>query len=77
MTETSTVTEEDPSIIEFVVGCSRTINLGNFQSIRVEASVTVEVHEGSDWDELKQKAQKELRTLLEETYKAQYKKNES
>lgn len=75
MTETTTVTEADPSIIEFSVGCSRTINLGNYSSIKVEASVTVEVHEGTDWDELKVNAQKELRALLEETYTEQYAKH--
>lgn len=79
MTESFTVTETeaDPSIIEFSVGCSRTINLGNYSSIKVEATVTVEVHEGCDWGELKEKAQKELRALLEETYRAQYKKTNS
>lgn len=66
--------EHDPDlgIIEFVVGCSRTINLGNYESLKVEASVTVEVHEGSDWAQLRANAQKELRRLLEDTYIAQH-----
>ena len=63
-------------IREFSVGCSRTINLGNFESLRVEASVTVAVPEGDNYDILKGKAQVELRTLLEETYKAQMKKQQ-
>lgn len=73
MTETTTVADTDEPLIEFSVGCSRTINLGNYESIRVEASVTVEVHEGADLGELRADAQRQLRVLLEETYRAQHK----
>lgn len=63
-------------ITQFTVGCSRTVNLGNFESVRVESSVTVNVPEGSKEDReyqiLKDYAQKELRKLLEETYRNQY-----
>lgn len=59
-------------IKEFSVGCSRTINLGNFESLRVEASVTVAIDENKDLHALKGAAQVELRTLLEDTYRAQY-----
>jgi hypothetical protein len=62
-------------ITEFRIGCAKTINLGNYQSIRVEASVTVAVPEGDDFDVLRQKAQGELKTLLEDTYRAQMKAN--
>jgi hypothetical protein len=64
--------EGDVNIIEFVVGTSRTINLGNFESLKIEASVTVEVHEGDNLADLRAAAQKELRKLLEETYIAQH-----
>lgn len=74
--EKDTVVSAEPlELIEFSVGCSRTINLGNYESIKVEASVTMEIHEESDMGELRERAQKELRQLLEETYKAQHKKN--
>ena len=58
---------------EFTIGVSKTINLGNFQSYRVEASVVWEVMESSTYDEQMADAQKELRDLLEATYKAQRK----
>lgn len=58
----------------FTVGCAKTINLGNYQSLRIEASVTVEVGECQDLGELKAGAQTELTALLEQTYKAQHKK---
>lgn len=62
-------------ITQFTVGCSRTINLGNFESVRVEASLTVEIQDAVDskhFDDWKSHAQKELRKLLEETYRNQY-----
>lgn len=58
-------------ITQFTIGFSRTINLGNFQSARVEASVTVAVGEG-DLETAIPAAQIELRKLLEETYRAQH-----
>lgn len=60
-------------ISRFVIGASHTLNRGNFNSLRIECSLTVEVPEGDDYEVLKDKAQSELRRLLEETYKAQYK----
>lgn len=60
-------------ITQFTVGCSRTVNLGNFESVRVEASVTTNIPSDADeWQTLAESAQKELRKLLEETYKNQY-----
>ena len=64
-------------IIQFVVGTSRTINLGNYESVRVEASVTVSVDEGADLTEIKKAAQVELRSLMEETYRAQKARREA
>ena len=57
----------------FRVGCSRTINLGNFESLRIEATVEIEPDPETPWENTKVSAQTELRQLLEETYKAQYK----
>lgn len=56
---------------EFTIGCSKTINQGNFNSLRVEFSVTVAVMEGEDWQQLAAQAQVDLRNKLNETYRAQ------
>lgn len=60
-------------ITEFTIGASHTLNLGNFESLRIEAHVTVAVPEDDNLDDLKTRAQTELRQLLEETYRAQRK----
>ena len=65
-------------ITEFRIGCSKTINLGNFQNIRVEAAVTVAVDSldhstDARWVRAHEGAQEELRRLLEQTYKTQLK----
>lgn len=54
---------------EFTIGVSHTFNLGNFESCRVEASVTVEMVPGEK--EVVSKAQTQLRRLVEDTMKAQ------
>lgn len=54
---------------EFTIGASHTFNLGNFESMRVEASVTVSV-DGTE-KEVVSKAQTQLRRLVEDTLKAQ------
>jgi hypothetical protein len=59
-------------ITQFNIGCSRTVNLGNFESLRVEASITVDCPEDGDFLQMKLAAQSQLRQLLEETYRAQY-----
>lgn len=59
-------------ITQFSVGTSRTINLGNFESLRVEASVTLDVHLEDDLVAMRSEAQKTLRQLLEDTYNAQH-----
>ena len=59
-------------ITQFSIGCSRTINLGNFESLRIEASVTVDCPEDGDFPQMKIGAQTQLRQLLEDTYKAQF-----
>lgn len=61
-------------ITEFRIAASHTVNIGNYESLRIEAQVTVTVGEASELDDLKARAQIELRKLLEETYRAQHKK---
>jgi len=61
------------TITEFSIGCSKTINLGNFQSLRIEASVTVAMEPAETLADASAAAQDELRQLLEQTYQAQYK----
>jgi hypothetical protein len=62
---------------QFTIGFSRTVNLGNFQSARVEASVTMELDAGAGSELLDSEiedAQKELRALLEKTWLEQNRK---
>jgi hypothetical protein len=61
-------------ITQFTILTSHTVNLGNFESTRIEASLTVAVSEGEDLESLKGAAQVELRKLLEETFRAQQRK---
>lgn len=63
-------------ITQFTIGLSRTINLGNFESMRIEASVTVDINDGEKFEDCKIGAQRELRTLLEETFRYQNRKKE-
>lgn len=65
------------TITEFSIGCSKTINLGNYQSIRIEASVTVQMDPKETLADASAAAQDELRQLLENTYKAQYRQAQS
>lgn len=62
-------------IKEFTVGASHTVNLGNYESLRIEASVTVTVNDGDDLASLKEAAQTELRDLTEKTFVAQHRRN--
>jgi hypothetical protein len=62
-------------ITRFSIAASHTLNLGDYNSFRVECSLTVDVPEGDDFEVLKDRAQTELRRLLEETYKAQRRQN--
>ena len=59
-------------IKEITVGASRTINLGNYNSIKVEGRCTVELADGEDespFIELaREKATNEVRELLKEAY---------
>ena len=63
------------NIRSFTVGASRTINLGNYESIRVEGQVITDLPDTTteaDFIAAKEQAQHVLRELLEQTYKAQY-----
>lgn len=61
------------AVTEFSIGCSKLINLGQYQNIRIEASVTVALDAGETLASASATAQQQLRQLLEETYAAQYK----
>lgn len=63
-------------IKQFSIAAAHTLNLGNYQSFRIEASLTVEVPEGDDFEVLRDKAQTELRRLLEDTYRSQRRADE-
>lgn len=65
------------TVTEFSIGCSKTINLGNYQSIRIEASITVQMDPKETLADASAAAQDELRQLLEATYQAQYKQAQS
>ena len=58
-------------ISRFTIAAAHTLNRGNYESMRIEASLTVEVPEGDSYDVLADKAQTELRKLLGATYRAQ------
>jgi hypothetical protein len=68
--------EDKMPLKAFTVGCSRTINLGNFESTRLEASVTIEVEDISTLENLKAGAQAQLRDLLEQTWQTMKPKKE-
>ncbi len=59
---------------EFRIGVAKTINLGNYESLRVEAQVVYEVSENDELKDISSTAQAELRYLLAKTYREQYAK---
>ena len=61
-------------VSEFRVGLVRTINLGNYESLKIDVSLTVSPEENDDFDHLRQDAQLRLRQLAEDTYRAQHKR---
>lgn len=63
-------------ITSFMVGASRTFNLGNFESLRVEASVTTELLPDDEVPLAKSRAEVELRELLTLTYRNMTQKND-
>ncbi len=63
-------------ITELRVQVSKTINLGNFNSIKIEGGLTAALGEGESLDAAKTAVQRELKLLLDETYRAQKKAEE-
>jgi hypothetical protein len=57
-------------ISEFTISVGRTINMGNYENLKIDASVTVQMAEGDDYAVTKQEAREELRSLLESAYRA-------
>jgi hypothetical protein len=55
-------------IKELTIGTSRTINLGNFESLRVEATATCAVEEGDDLDACRVALVAEVRAGLEKAF---------
>jgi UDP-N-acetylglucosamine transferase subunit ALG13 len=62
-------------IREFSIKAAHVLNRGNYESLRIECELVVIVPEGDDYQVLVDKAQTELRKLLEETYRRQAKPN--
>jgi hypothetical protein len=60
-------------ITELRIGFARTVNLGNFENARVEADLTAAIEEGDDLAQVCIGLQRDLRSALEETWKAQHK----
>jgi hypothetical protein len=59
------------AIKEITIGFARTVNLGNYESARVEASVTWEAEDDLPWDKYMAHLQEELSNLLTKTWNAQ------
>jgi hypothetical protein len=59
------------AVKEFSIGFSRTINLGRYESARVEASVTYVIEGTSLTENVLDQAEEELRKLLERTWEKQ------
>jgi hypothetical protein len=57
-------------IIQKAVSAGLTINLGNYESLRIDSTVTVEISEGDDLQGVRARMLLELRDDLAATYKA-------
>ena len=60
-------------ITQIRLGAAKTINMGNYQSLRIEAGVTADLVEGDDTNAVTVRLQAELSELMAETYRAQRK----
>lgn len=61
-------------VLDFTIGTTHTISLGNFENIKVEASISVGVPVECTDEQffmLRQEAQTKLKEILRETYLAQ------
>lgn len=64
-------------IREFTVGASKTVNMGNFNSLRVEASVTYTLEEGQEFRDQYTICMHQLRSMLNDNYKIQLKQKDT
>ena len=64
------------AIKQFSVGASKTVNLGDYNSVRVEASIVYELAEGDDYYTQRERMMDALKSQLEATYKSQMAKRE-
>jgi hypothetical protein len=56
-------------ISEFSMSVGRTINLGNYENLKIDARVDVTINEGEDYEALREEAKTKLRALLEDAYR--------
>ena len=59
-------------ITEITVGYGKTKNLGNFESLRIDVSLSAKIQEGDDFAAIKKALQVELKQAWQETYNYQY-----
>ncbi len=57
-------------IKQITVGASRTINLGNYESMRVDGSCTIEIEDPSQIAFARAKALEEVKLQMNEAYKS-------
>jgi hypothetical protein len=61
-------------IKQFTIGASHTINLGNYENVHIEAKIVIDMDDDDDFQGFSEQAQKDLRALLEQTYREQRQK---
>jgi hypothetical protein len=64
-------------ITEIRLGVNRTISLGKYEFIRLDAGLTAAIAEDDDIAAARAALQVELRAMLEETYRAQMKQRDT
>lgn len=57
-------------ITQITVSASRTINLGNYESMQVQGSCTVEIDDAKELPDARKAAVEECKTQMNEAYKA-------
>lgn len=62
-----------PVIKSFTVGAKHHVNLGDYESMEIEGSISIEMKDGESIIPARIRAQELLRDLLAETFAAQYK----
>ena len=68
--ELSTFTQKPFKIKEITVGASRTINLGNYESMQIQGSCTIEVDDPSQVNFAREQALQEIKTQMNDAYRA-------